>query len=104
MRAGGWPRKNGEDIIFLPNRRYSHRDEEIIHVEHGSGGHWGGDPIMLDQLFKNPERPDPLGQQAGTRDGVMSIMVGIAARKSVDTGLPVKIEELTSIKPSADRT
>ena len=104
VRAGGWPRKSGEQITFMPNRRYSSREEEQIYVEHGSGGHWGGDPVMNDQLFRNPDKPDPLGQQAGVRDGVMSIIVGIAARKSIDAGNEtINIGDLTSIRPHPTR-
>lgn len=104
VRAGGWPRKQGEEIIFMPNRRYSSREEEEIYVGHGSGGHWGGDPIMNDQLFRDPSRPDPLGQQAGVRDGVMSILVGVAARKSIDAGnAPIRIGDLTTIQPHTTR-
>jgi predicted dehydrogenase len=104
VRAGGWPRRNYEEIHFMPNRRYSDRQEEqTIRVDHGSGGHWGGDPIMNDQLFKDPNRPDPLKQQAGVRDGVMSIIIGVAARKSTDSGLPVRIEDLVDLKPMPNR-
>ncbi len=103
VRAGGWPRKDGEDIVFMPNRRYSDREEQVIHVEHGTGGHWGGDPIMNDQLFKDPDMPDPLGRQAGVRDGVMSIIIGVAARKSVDSGKTIRIEDLVDLKPMPNR-
>lgn len=103
VRAGGWPRKESEDIIFMPNKRYSDREDQVFTVEHGEGGHWGGDPIMNDQLFKNPDIPDPLGQQAGVRDGVMSILVGVAARKSVDSGKSIKIGDLTDLEPQPNR-
>ena len=103
VRAGGWPRKGSEDIVFMPNRRYSDREEQVITVEHGSGGHWGGDPIMNDQLFKDPDMPDPLGRQAGVRDGVMSIIIGVAARKSVDSGKTIRIEDLVDLKPMPNR-
>ena len=103
VRAGGMPRKTGEDIYFMPNRRYSDREQAVIHVEYGSGGHWGGDPIMNDQIFKHPEMPDPLGQQAGVRDGVMSILVGVAARKSIDSGETIRIGDLTDLIPNPTR-
>jgi hypothetical protein len=46
---------------------------------------------------------DPLKQSAGTRDGAMSILTGIAARKSIDTGKPVKVADLTDLQPQAQR-
>jgi hypothetical protein len=40
---------------------------------------------------------------AGTREGAMSILVGIAARKSIKEKRPVKISELTDLVPVAKR-
>jgi predicted dehydrogenase len=103
VRVGGHPEKEYNELIFIPESRFTDRKVEIIKAEHKPGGHWGGDPIMMDKLFKNPEAPDPLGQQAGVRDGVMSILTGIAARKSCASGLPVNIKDLTDLTPRAVR-
>ena len=46
---------------------------------------------------------DPLNQSASVRDGAFSILVGIAARKSCESGDPVKIAALTSLKPGIKR-
>ncbi len=67
------------------------------------GGHGGGDAKLLERLFVSPDAPDPLNHAAGTRDGAMSILIGIAARKSIDTGKPVKIADLTDLVPQAIR-
>jgi hypothetical protein len=40
---------------------------------------------------------------AGTRDGAMSILIGIAARKSIELKRPVKISEPTDLVPLAQR-
>lgn len=103
-RVGGVPEKPYNELIFIPESRFSDRETRIFKAEHKPGGHWGGDPIMMDKLFRNPDMPDPLGQQAGVRDGVMSILIGIAARKSCDTGLPVNIADLTDLVPRKQRT
>lgn len=79
------------------------KEPETIRVYRRPGTHQGGDPLILEKLFKSPDMSDPLQQSAGTRDGVMSILPGIAARKSVQTGKPVKIQDLTSIKVQAKR-
>ena len=68
-----------------------------------SDGHGGGDERLKDKIFRYPGAPDPLRQSAGTRDGAMSILVGIAARKSAETGQPIKIGDLTELKPLAVR-
>ena len=102
-RVLGFPQKNYIDLVFTPISRYTDKKAEVIKIELEQGGHWGGDPIMLDQLFKNPDKPDPLGQQAGVRDGVMSILIGIAARKSIAAGKPIDIKGLTDLTPMAKR-
>ena len=71
---------------------------EIITIPHGGGGHGGGDTRLKDKLFKDPAMADPFRQSAGTRDGAMSILVGIAARNSIESGRPVRIAELTDIE------
>ncbi len=62
----------------------------------GGSGHWGADQVMQDRIFRNPEE-DPLGQGAGSRDGAMSILIGIAARRSIEQKRLFKIEELVKI-------
>ena len=58
------------------------------------GGHGGGDPVMLNDLF-NPDAPeDEFHRAADTIDGIKSILLGIAANKSIASGLPVQIDSL----------
>jgi len=75
---------------------------EIIRIPNTEGGHGGGDVRLRKQLFQ-PDGKDPFRQIAGSRDGAMSILAGIAARISIDTGKPVRIADLTSLVPVADR-
>lgn len=76
---------------------------ETINVPYERGGHGGGDERLHDKIFVNPSAPDPLKHAAGSRDGAMSILVGIAARKSIESGNPVRIAELTDLEPRAKR-
>lgn len=57
------------------------------------GGHGGADDRVKDMFFK-PDQNDPTGQRAGARAGVLSSLIGIAARKSIETGAAVRIEDL----------
>ncbi|MGZ5191333.1 MAG: Gfo/Idh/MocA family protein [Flavisolibacter sp.] len=75
---------------------------EIIKMSNTEAGHGGGDKRLRKDIF-NPEGKDQFRQAAGTRDGAMAILVGIAARNSIDTGKPVKVGSLTSYKPKAIR-
>lgn len=75
---------------------------EIIRIANNEEGHDGGDVRLRIDIF-NPEGKDTYRQAAGLRDGAMAVLVGIAARNSIDGGKPVKIEDLTSLKPQAAR-
>ena len=88
-----WQEKE-EDEIHL-TKMFGER--EIITIPHGGGGHGGGDTRLKDKLFKDTEAPDPWRQSAGSRDGAMSCLVGIAARHSIEQGKPIKVQDLTDI-------
>lgn len=75
---------------------------EIIRIPNSESGHGGGDSRLRRQIF-NPDGNDPYRQAAGSRDGAMSILVGIAARNSIETGKPVRIGQLTSLQPQRER-
>jgi len=79
-------------------------DYQTIQVVSERGGHGGGDRRLHDKIFLNPDAADPYKHAAGVRDGVMSVLIGIAARKSIMANTPVKIADLTDLKPSATRT
>ena len=58
---------------------------------------------MHQQIFRTPGRVDPYDRPAGVRDGAMSCLIGIAARKSIESGHPVRISELTDLEPRKTR-
>lgn len=64
-----------------------------VEVVEGVGGHGGGDPVLLNDIFGNPD-PDPFHRAASHVDGAMSVLSGVAANQSIATGLPVKIDSL----------
>ncbi|MFK0120857.1 Gfo/Idh/MocA family protein [Streptomyces sp. NPDC090994] len=65
---------------------------EVPVVEH-HGGHGGGDGLLLADVFRGPGA-DPLRRQAGYRDGLGSVAVGIAVNRSLRTGQPVRVTDL----------
>lgn len=94
------PSKETYDSIWV-SENFGSREE--IKVFASAGGHGGGDGKLLDKMFKDPSMADPYKHSAGTRDGAMSVLVGVAARTSIDTNKLVKIADLTDIKPMAVR-
>ncbi|WP_163715451.1 Gfo/Idh/MocA family protein [Mangrovibacterium lignilyticum] len=82
-----------DEIMVMKNWE----DYKLVKVPKVRGGHGGGDVRLQDKIFKDPNMADPYRHSAGTRDGAMSILIGIAARKSIEEGRTVKIEELTDL-------
>ncbi|PLT44434.1 Gfo/Idh/MocA family oxidoreductase [Paenibacillus sp. FSL W8-1187] len=62
-------------------------------IERKEGGHGGGDPELLRDLFGEP-LPDRFRRAADHIDGARSILTGIAANRSIATGLPVRTDSL----------
>jgi len=78
-------------------------DYEEIRIPRSTGGHGGGDTRLKHRIFVEPNMPDPYGHAAGTRDGSMSILTGIAARNSIESKKPIFIKDLTDLKPRVKR-
>lgn len=94
VNAGGDKNKEGavktKRITVFPMFGKAY-DVEIPATE---GGHGGGDPVLLEDLFGANPVEDPLKRAASYVDGAMSILTGVAANKSIASGLPVKIKDL----------
>ncbi len=99
MDQSGKEEKESEPIIV--HRLW--KEHETVRVPTSRGGHGGGDQRLQEKIFKNPDMPDPYGRAAGLRDGAMSVLIGIAARKSIESGETVRIAELTNLEPRAKR-
>jgi hypothetical protein len=69
------------------------KTSEIYSKDRSSGGHGGADERVKDLIFK-PDVKDTLGQRAGSRAGIMSSLIGIAARQSIETGSRVKVSDM----------
>jgi predicted dehydrogenase len=87
------------EIIAMDNFA---RNFEVYTTPKIRGGHGGGDIRMQRRMFVDTN-DNPHHVMAGTRDGAMSILIGIAARKSITLKRPVKITELTDLVPMANR-
>lgn len=79
------------------------KDFDTIDVKTTRAGHGGGDKKLQDSMFKNAGTKDPYDRPAGIRDGAMSILIGIAARRSIESGKAIKIGDLTDLKPEVKR-
>ncbi|WP_299820180.1 Gfo/Idh/MocA family protein [uncultured Roseibium sp.] len=71
------------------------RKPEMLDVPHGEGHHGGADPVMLGYIFdaENME-PDRYGRASDHVAGGWSILTGIAANASIETGSAVNIASM----------
>ena len=79
---------------FIPCSRRPY-DAEIPEVS--GGGHGGADPIMLEQIFDAKAPADPYGRAASHIDGAASILMGIAANRSIETSQAVRVDDLLKL-------
>jgi len=82
-------RRNGERLVVQRHWEAAYE----VPIVNGEGGHGGGDELLLSDLFDGPGE-DPLGRPSGYLDGLRSVSVGIAGNRSLESSLPVRIEDL----------
>ncbi|UCF35394.1 MAG: Gfo/Idh/MocA family oxidoreductase [Acidobacteriota bacterium] len=73
-----------------------HKDSQLIPIERRSGSHGGSDRLIRDHVFI-PNSPDPMKHKAGSRAGIMSSIIGIAAYRSIERKVPVQVKDLIDI-------
>ena len=62
------------------------------------GGHGGSDTGIHDLVFRGLPKDDPLGLRADLRAGVLSSMIGISARRSIEnSSRTIKISDLVKL-------
>ncbi|WP_422081110.1 Gfo/Idh/MocA family oxidoreductase [Ulvibacterium sp.] len=96
---------NKDEIYYEPIILHKlWKTHETVEVPMEKSGHGGGDKRLHDKIFKTPETKDEFGRTAGVRDGAMSILIGVGARRSIERGKPIKIADLTDLKPKVKRS
>jgi predicted dehydrogenase len=81
----------GEDTSIYVMKNFGPRVK--VDVPRETEGHGGGDQRLRDLIFKKIDAP-PHMRLPDSRAGAMSCLTGIAARKSIDEGRPIKIADL----------
>ena len=84
------PNDSPHRIVLMP----MFGEPQVFAVDKGEGGHGGADPLIQDRIFSAELAPDPNMRDAGHGQGAASLLIGAAANKSFETGLPVSISEL----------
>ncbi|MHC1704209.1 MAG: Gfo/Idh/MocA family oxidoreductase [Tenuifilaceae bacterium] len=90
-----WPIEDYDELQITDN----FGEVEYLRLPRINTGHYGGDNLMRDKIFKSPNAPDALRQAANVRDGAMAVLIGVAARKSIDTKKVINIADLSELVP-----
>jgi predicted dehydrogenase len=70
------------------------QDGYSVPIWPSEGGHGGGDPVLLRDVFSTERQPDRYLRAADERAGAWSILTGISANRSMEWGRPVRVDEL----------
>jgi predicted dehydrogenase len=90
FHSGDRAREPGQRITV-----FNRKGERVTYdIPKALGGHGGGDERLQDRLFGGRALPDPLGYMANSRAGAMSVLIGVAANRSIASGQVVPIADL----------
>lgn len=68
-----------------------------VEIPMAAGGHGGADPVMLEQIFHPSPPHDKFNRAASHVDGAASILLGIAANKSLETKAMIQVDDLLKL-------
>ena len=85
-----FPFSEDDPIIYIP----MFGGRERIDVINLGGGHGGGDPLLMDELFLGPDPLAPVDRLALLKDGIDAVLTGVAVRQSADTGRVISVSEM----------
>jgi predicted dehydrogenase len=86
-------KKKHSSVVYYPMFGKPQR----IEVPRGVGAHGGGDAGVVERIFNPDVQPDPLHRDASHIDGAASILLGISANRSIQTGLPVDCDQVLQL-------
>lgn len=83
------------DLTLIPEFSQTQK----IRVNLGEGGHGGGDPLLLRDIFDPNAPADPIKHKADHIEGAYSILTGIVPYKSIAEGRAINVSDLLDDVP-----
>lgn len=80
--------------IDMPHRTGNGWAREEIRVDAEATGHHGGDTVIQDAFWSTVTGGESVGSRAGVKEGIESVLVGIAAEQARASGQPVLMSPL----------
>ncbi len=79
-----------QPVVYIP--MFGGREE--INIVNLGGGHGGGDPLILDELFIGPDPLAEVKRYAGIEDGIEAVMTGIAVHRSANEHKTISVADM----------
>jgi hypothetical protein len=98
-REGGGPQPPALELRVFPHFKPAYE----IPIPVAAGAHGRADPCLQEEIFASVPPADPFGRSAGHEQGAASVLVGIAANRSIAEARPIGISALVSLQPQATR-
>lgn len=96
-------REQYQGEVYIRLQRMFEQPQDV-EIPKATGGHGGGDARLLRRIFIPDSKPDELGRDAGHLAGAASVLTGVAANRSIETGLPVTLQTLWPKTAAADKS
>ncbi len=85
-----FPDPGPQPIIYIP--MFGGREQiDLINL---GGGHGGGDPLILDELFIGQDELSPVKRLAGIEDGIDAVLTGVAVHRSANEHKIISVDEM----------
>jgi hypothetical protein len=68
--------------------------QETIDLVNLDGGHGGGDPLLLDDIFIGPDPTAQVQRMAGIEDGIDAVLTGLAVHRSVNEQQVISVRQM----------
>ena len=99
LHGAGIPAERRSQLMLYP----MFGEAREIDVPELMGGHGGGDVLLQEQIFARDPQPDPWRRGAGHQQGAASMLIGVAANHSFETGGAVSVSDICRGLGSATR-
>ncbi len=85
-----FPQPAEQSVVYIP--LFGGREQmDLINL---GGGHGGGDPLLLDELFIGPDPLATVDATASLEDGIEAVLTGSAVRQSAAEHRVVSVEQM----------
>jgi predicted dehydrogenase len=84
-----FPEPEAQPVVYIP----IFGGRQMIDVINLGGGHGGGDPLLMDEIFIGPDNTF-VKRSAGIEDGIEAVMTGVAVHRAANEHQIISVDEM----------